>query len=326
MIHVLPAWPSLWDTVFKLHARGDIQVTASQKDGALEWVQLHARKAGTCRLRNPWGDAQVRIRRDDRSDQNVEQAGGCVIDLDVNAGEQMILTREDDDRTLPARLTFGNTILTDAVSVQLPFYDNLPVLAPGERTRIALVPAQAGVTFQSSDSTVLTVDDAGVVSGLRIGSAEIRVYRDGKIIARQHFLVRDLVVNDFDPGIEYTGEWKKHWYMMDSDYLQDPQYMERRRPWFDDYHYTDVPGNTAEYQFEAEGIAVIGLKGPMCGKAEVYLDGQLAATVDADFGEVSPQEIIFEASSLGPGKHTIKLVNIDGRLVLDALRLIRTPA
>ena len=321
VIHVLPAWPTLWDTVFKLHARGDIQVAASQKDGTLEWVQLRAGKAGTCRLRNPWGDARVRIRRGDRSDRNVEDADGRVIELVINSGEELVLTREDDDKTAPDRLTFGTAILTDAVSVHLPFYENLPVLAPGERTRIAVVPAQEGVTFQSSDATVLTVDNTGVVSGLRIGSVEIRAYGDGKIISRQHFIVRDLVVNDFDPEIVYTGDWKKHWYMMDSDYLQDPRYMERRRPWFDDYHYTDAPGAAVEYQFEADCVAVIGMKGPLCGKAEVYLDGELAATVDANFGEVSPQEIVFEANSLGPGCHSIKLINVEGRLVLDALRL-----
>ena len=209
--------------------------------------------------------------------------------------------------------------------MHLPYYENLPVFVPGERTRIAVVPAQEGVTFQSSDATVLTVDNPGIVSGLRIGSVEIRAYGDGKIIARQRFIVRDLMVNDFDPGIVYNGVWKKQWYMMDSDYLQDPQYMERRRPWFDDYHYTDDPGAAVEYQFEGERVAVIGMKGPLCGKAEVHLDGGLVATVDANFGEVSLQEIIFEASSLGPGSHSIKLVNLEGRLVFDALRVIGRP-
>ena len=102
--------------------------------------------------------------------------------------------------------------------------------------------------------------------------------------------------------------------------------MERRRPWFDDYHYTDEPGASVEYRFEAEGIGVIGMKGPLCGKAQVYLDGDLVATVDANYGEDSAQEIIYEADSLGPGRHTIKLVNVEGRLVFDALRLIRANA
>ena len=66
-------------------------------------MQLYAQKAGTCKLRNPWGETRVRIRREGGT---VEEAGGRVFELDVRPGEQLLLTCEDGENP-PERLTFG---------------------------------------------------------------------------------------------------------------------------------------------------------------------------------------------------------------------------
>ncbi|HTV56674.1 MAG TPA: glycoside hydrolase, partial [Terriglobia bacterium] len=57
IVHVFPAWPAAWDTQFTLSARGGFVVTSSITHGEVEFVELRARDAGTCRLRNPWKTA-----------------------------------------------------------------------------------------------------------------------------------------------------------------------------------------------------------------------------------------------------------------------------
>ncbi len=62
-IEVLPAWPKDWAVSFKLLARGGTLVTATQQDGKVVSVQLEPTMAGTINLKNPWGEAPVKVSR-----------------------------------------------------------------------------------------------------------------------------------------------------------------------------------------------------------------------------------------------------------------------
>ena len=60
-IQVFPAWPKDWAVNFKLLARGGTVVTAAQQDGKILAVKLEPTMAGTINLKNPWGNAPVKI-------------------------------------------------------------------------------------------------------------------------------------------------------------------------------------------------------------------------------------------------------------------------
>jgi hypothetical protein len=66
-IQVVPAWPKEWDVTFRLLARGGITVTAAQKDGKVQFVELKSRLGTTCQLTNPWGEASVTVYRNGKA-------------------------------------------------------------------------------------------------------------------------------------------------------------------------------------------------------------------------------------------------------------------
>ena len=67
-IQILPAWPKDWSVSFKLLARGGTLVTATQQDGKVVSVQLEPTMTGTIKLKNPWGDAAVKVSRGKMTD------------------------------------------------------------------------------------------------------------------------------------------------------------------------------------------------------------------------------------------------------------------
>ena len=337
VIHVLPAWPAEWDVVFKLHAKGGYTVAASQKSGKLEWIEIRASRGGLCRIHNPWGSKACRIRRSNGLEE-VESA--VTLAIDMKPGERLILMTDEAGQAaqagstavpaaaaavsaahVPDKITFKAEILTDTVSVRLPYYDRMPVLAPNEETKIAVSGNAVDVRFESSDPNVASVDERGMVRGVGPGKTVIQALAGGTELCQLPLIVRHPVINDFDPGIRYTGDWKTHWYMLDKEYFNDPKYMERKRPWFDDYHYTETAGSSFEYEFDAEAIELIGITGPSGGRADVFLDGKLISTINGKQEHKSVGTVLYRRNSLSRGPHTIKVVNKSGRLVLDAIIL-----
>jgi len=63
VLHVFPACPKEWNAQFTLSARGGFLVTASMTRGSVEFIELHSRAGGECRVRNPWGEAGADLYR-----------------------------------------------------------------------------------------------------------------------------------------------------------------------------------------------------------------------------------------------------------------------
>ncbi|GAA0621328.1 hypothetical protein GCM10009547_25020 [Sporichthya brevicatena] len=66
-------------------------------------------------------------------------------------------------------------------------------------------------------------------------------------------------------------------------------------------------GGAATYKFSGRTIRWIGTTDPNYGKAKVYLDGKLVATVDAYSATRKTCRVLF-AKTVKPGKHTLKIV------------------
>ncbi|WP_059044476.1 X2-like carbohydrate binding domain-containing protein [Paenibacillus rubinfantis] len=96
--------------------------------------------------------------------------------------------------------------------------------------------------------------------------------------------------------------------------------------YYDDVHSTEVNGDYFEYTFKGTGIDLRMPTGPVQGEMEVYIDGQLKATVDAYAESRSAQQSLYSVSNLPAGQHTIKVVKKSGeRLLADQLNFHVAP-
>ncbi|MCK0156316.1 hypothetical protein MWU65_03940 [Cellulophaga sp. F20128] len=112
------------------------------------------------------------------------------------------------------------------------------------------------------------------------------------------------LVNDTDPEINYSGNWK---------YSED-----RKTGAFEqDVHYTSKSGDSFSYSFEGTSIVFATSKADDQGDIELFLDNNslgIFSTHDAYKRQV--QEIIYENHNLASGRHTLKGVKRSGNFML----------
>ncbi len=68
VILLFPSWPQAWDALFRMLVFGGFLVTASIRDGEIEFVEIESRLGETCRVRNPWNTA-VTVTTADKADR-----------------------------------------------------------------------------------------------------------------------------------------------------------------------------------------------------------------------------------------------------------------
>ncbi|MCY3019161.1 MAG: hypothetical protein NTW87_09060 [Planctomycetota bacterium] len=121
-------------------------------------------------------------------------------------------------------------------------------------------------------------------------------------------LPRTTLVNDNDPAIRYTGKWQVGAKRGHHDYR-------------DDVHFTQTPGEVAEYEFTGTGIELLSERYKDMGSIDVFIDGQPRGSVDLkveDFPRLA-QIRVFSAQGLPPGEHTIRIVNASSEYaIVDA--------
>jgi beta-galactosidase GanA len=120
--------------------------------------------------------------------------------------------------------------------------------------------------------------------------------------------------DDPDSALQYTGSWS---HVADQSYTGG------------DYKHTESfsnkAGDSVTVPFDGTAIRWIGSKTNNHGYADVYLDGEKAATVD-DSGSEN-QAVIFQKTGLKPGAHTLKIVvagthsssSTDSYVAIDAI-------
>ncbi len=105
VIRLFTAWPKKWDAAFTLLSRGGFLVSSSMRDGRVEFVEIRSQLGGPCRLRNPWGEAEVSVWSAGRK---VSDYAGSLLTLATSRDETfMILPKGisllDVQRIVPAR-------------------------------------------------------------------------------------------------------------------------------------------------------------------------------------------------------------------------------
>ncbi|GAA4154724.1 X2-like carbohydrate binding domain-containing protein [Leifsonia shinshuensis] len=117
---------------------------------------------------------------------------------------------------------------------------------------------------------------------------------------------RIVAVNDSDPGITYTGGWGQSGGRGLGDYQ-------------DDVHYTEGDGSSFQYTFTGTGIDYVTELDQSQGAVDVYLDGQFQKTVDTGRPAGQPrlaQQVVWSASGLPNGSHTLRVVKKSGQFML----------
>lgn len=69
--YIFPTLPKTWDGQFTLAARSAFLISASQRNGQIDFVEIHSEKGGACRVHNPWGEAPVSVYRNGKESESV---------------------------------------------------------------------------------------------------------------------------------------------------------------------------------------------------------------------------------------------------------------
>ena len=99
-------------------------------------------------------------------------------------------------------------------------------------------------------------------------------------------------IPDSGVGIKYTGVWRV---------ARHPAYAG------DSVRYAVTSGARATFTFDGRAVSWSGPVGPTRGRARVYIDGKLAATVDLFAKAFSPRKTVWSRSWPANGKHTIAI-------------------
>jgi hypothetical protein len=88
VLHVFPAWPKDWDASFQLLVRGGFLVSASQRDGKIEFVEIESPLGGECRMRNPWGESRVSLFKNGTAWKEMD---GKLLTIDTAKGDNILV-------------------------------------------------------------------------------------------------------------------------------------------------------------------------------------------------------------------------------------------
>jgi hypothetical protein len=99
-------------------------------------------------------------------------------------------------------------------------------------------------------------------------------------------------VEESDPSVVYTGVWipQHRSDLSGGSFVESP-----------------YPISTASLTFAGTGVRWIGFKAAWGGIAQVYLDGALQATVDTYAPTEQAQAVMYTATGLASGLHTITI-------------------
>ncbi|MGH7585291.1 MAG: hypothetical protein ACREMH_03510, partial [Gemmatimonadales bacterium] len=113
-------------------------------------------------------------------------------------------------------------------------------------------------------------------------------------------------IEETDPSVTYTGTWLSQ---SRSD-LSGGTIVESLET-----------GATATLSFSGTGVSWIGFRAPFGGIAEVFLDGTLVATVDTCAPTEQAQAVMYTASGLAEGAHTL-VVRVTGTWTCDSAWIV----
>lgn len=170
--------------------------------------------------------------------------------------------------------------------------------ASGETAYIGVKNYGGAETSQSVSNTSFARAEVTFTTGASNTSATIYYYKaSGSAVAFADDTGLDeytaTTKDDSNASISYTGAWDTT--------VWNPGYYNNT------VHYTNTAGAIAELSFSGSSMQWYGVKGSGQGKADVYIDGVLDATVDL-YQAARAYTLCYSKSGLAAGTHTIKIV------------------
>ncbi|WP_082722528.1 X2-like carbohydrate binding domain-containing protein [Paenibacillus jilunlii] len=197
------------------------------------------------------------------------------------------------------------------------------VLEP-HASRMLKVTAKSGTSIVNDDDTNVRYTGAGQRNGGKEqtpGSQDITVKitdsagapGDGQPGGElpPNPVTRSVYINDNDSGIVYNGTWSSQSGRTAGDYGAD-------------VHYTETEGDSFVYTFKGTGIDLLTEKDSSQGDVLVYLDDAASPQTVSTYtpGTKEVQQVVYSATGLADGEHTLKVVKGSGQyMLLDALKI-----
>ena len=114
--------------------------------------------------------------------------------------------------------------------------------------------------------------------------------------------------NDDDPGVRTYG-WNRTTGKGEGDFNND-------------LSFSDQVGDRWSVPFSRKRISIIAPTGEYEGRMQVVTDGKVCGEVTFHKDtERKAQQVVFTSNKLKKGKHTIELINLEGTIAIDALRI-----
>jgi hypothetical protein len=85
---LFPSWPREWDARFSLAARDAFVIGASLQNGKVAYVEIQSTKGGSCRVNNPWDQAELSLYRNGKEAGTVS---GQLLVIATTAGDAVTL-------------------------------------------------------------------------------------------------------------------------------------------------------------------------------------------------------------------------------------------
>lgn len=325
-INLLPALPDAWSdgSVNGLVARGNFVVNMNWEKGAVKTAKI---------LSNNGGTATVQFKNASYATV-VDSAGNVVtttpisekkISFETAKGETYTI-KDIPDMSVPSAPTGleATRIHDDKTDLTWDAYE-----AEGKTVTYNIYRQIDGGDVQRIAADVTTPSYTDVEARDILGTISYQVSavvdeNEGKRCEMS--TVKDLrnmvgMIDDKDPRIQYTGDWK------DWDHHGDPNYGDTIK-----FLENPIGNETAKMDFVGTGIEVVVCTNRDRGYYEVFVDGKSEGKVDTYSETTKRQAVVFTKDDLKYGKHTIELkvlaeknpASTKSKVELDAFRVLDT--
>lgn len=213
--------------------------------------------------------------------------------FDVWGNEHVIYTRQGGYIYATILHPATEDIVLQPLSTQSPSVGKILKVEMLENGRsIPFKQSAEGLTIQINQSVTQGITNQELAQGFKV----LRITHD-----KTWF-------NDDDPGVRTYG-WNRTTGKGTGDFNND-------------ISFSDQVGDRWSVPFSGKRISIIAPTGEHEGRMQIVTDGKACGEVAFHKGtERKAQQVVFTSNKLKKGKHTLELVNLEGTIAVDALKI-----
>ncbi|WP_138750820.1 glycoside hydrolase family 27 protein [Paenibacillus sinopodophylli] len=167
-------------------------------------------------------------------------------------------------------------------------------------------------TVNTYNPTRLAAQTVYSIDGLTSGSHTIKAVKKSgtyMLLDQLRFKSNQKQYNNTDAGISYTGSWSLSGNRGYGDFNND-------------VHFTQTNNDYFQFTFSGTGVELLTEKDASQGNVDIYLDNVLQTTVNTTNSTRLTNQVVYKATGLTNGSHTLKAVKKSGTyMLLDSIRV-----